>query len=275
MENIQNEIKNLATEIDVKLEKLNNQIKESGQGSEDLKTELKNMSEKSTTLQEKLEKLETKLARPNGNGGNNKFDFRKALKDVLLTDEYKNALASKSTFEIMDKLKVDMTRSTAYDSEVLESWYKPGVIFDPDRPQHVRQIVATGSIDSYNLRFRQEDSYNDGTSTVVEGVTKPQTDFNIGLTNRPVEKIASYIRVSDEMMADANFVSSYISARMPKKVLVEEDAQVLYGDGISPNLHGLTKDAAAYVTLGLTDANKNRYDILRWSIKNVNQFHYM
>jgi HK97 family phage major capsid protein len=269
MEDIKKEIQSVADQIDVKMEQLNKSVQMYGEGSEELKAELKYLGEKNTKLQERLEKLETAYSRP-GVGSDGKFNFRKALADVIKSEDFRTAQNNRRPFDIFDKIKADMTRGTAYDSEVLESFYKPGVQFDPDRPNHIRQIVSTGMIDSYNLRFRKEDAYTDGTDMVAEGALKPQSDFNIGLVNRPVEKIAAHMRVSDEMLSDANFVSSYIAARMPAKILLKEDQQILYGSGVSPQLYGLATEAAAFNKANLP-ADATKYDVLRWAIKNINE----
>jgi HK97 family phage major capsid protein len=76
------------------------------------------------------------------------------------------------------------------------------------------------------------------------------------------------------MLNDANFVSSYIAARMPAKILLKEDEQLLYGNGTSPQLYGLSTEAAAFVKAGLP-ASSTKYDVLRWAIKNINENIYM
>jgi HK97 family phage major capsid protein len=69
------------------------------------------------------------------------------------------------------------------------------------------------------------------------------------------------------MLNDTPQLSSYLSARVPGKVLSIEDNEILNGDGSSPNLDGLFTDGAAFVT-GSGGAfyqsieSANEYDVL-------------
>ena len=50
------------------------------------------------------------------------------------------------------------------------------------------------------------------------------------------------------MLDDTPQITSYLSARVPSKVLAIEDNQILNGNGSSPNLDGLFTDGGAFTT---------------------------
>ena len=88
----------------------------------------------------------------------------------------------------------------------------------------------------------------DGAAATAQGSTLPQSDFDITATSVNVEKIGTFMRITEEMLADTPQLSSYLSARVPGKVLAIEDDEILNGDGSTPNLDGLFTDGAAFVT---------------------------
>ena len=61
-----------------------------------------------------------------------------------------------------------------------------------------------------------------------------------------VQKIGTYFRISEEMLADTPQLTSYLSARAPEKLLEIEDAQLLSGNGSAPNLSGIIGAAADF-----------------------------
>lgn len=78
------------------------------------------------------------------------------------------------------------------------------------------------------------------------------------------------------MLADTPQLSSYLSARIPSKVLDVEDNEILNGDGSAPNLDGLFTDGTAFAAggfaLGIESANE--YDALTVAINQLNLANY-
>jgi len=151
---------------------------------------------------------------------------------------------------------------------VIESDRLPGVYFDPDRATHVRQFLTQTSTTSDNVRYVQETGYTDGTDVQAEGAAKGVSDFSLEAKDAPVRTIASYIRVSRQMLDDTAFLTSYINQRLPKKLFLEEDDQILYGNGSNENLEGITAVAQSFSAItGLSLVS--RFDALVNSISQV------
>jgi len=154
-----------------------------------------------------------------------------------------------------------MVTGNSYTGEVIAPTRVPGIITDPDRAQHVRDFIAQATTDSDRVYYVRESAFDDGTATRGEASTKPQSDFALTQEEAPVRKIATFVRMSTEMLNDTPGLVSYLTTRLPKKLRLEEDAQILYGNGTAPNLEGITAVASAYVDT-LSDADVNRFDVL-------------
>jgi HK97 family phage major capsid protein len=163
--------------------------------------------------------------------------------------------------DMMFKGGADMTPAGNLTGEVVAPDRVPGIIFDPDRAEHVRDFIPTASTTSDTIYYVREEAYDDYTAPVTPGNAKPQSEFDLKQFEAPVRDIATFIRLHRNMLNDINGMTGYITTRMPKKLKLVEDAQILYGDGNAPNLKGITEEAQAYVDT-LADANVNRFDVL-------------
>ena len=167
----------------------------------------------------------------------------------------------------------DMSTSGNLTGDVIAPDRIPGIIFDPDRAQHVRDFIPTASTSSNVVYYVRESAFEDNTATVGESSTKPQSDFDLTQEEAPVRKIATYVRMSEEMLNDVAGMTGYLTARLPKKLRLIEDNQILYGNGLGQNLEGITEVASAYVD-SLADANVNRFDVLVKAIAQVRADEY-
>jgi HK97 family phage major capsid protein len=157
--------------------------------------------------------------------------------------------------------------------EVVPSQYVPGIIFDPDRAVHVRDFIPTATTTSDNIRYTRETLFTDYTGMVTPGSAKPKNEFVLSAINAPVETIAAFVVVHNNMLDDVPGMTGYLTARLPKKIKLKEDQQILYGTGNSPQLEGITTIAQAYVDT-LADANVNRFDVLTKAIAQVRADEY-
>jgi HK97 family phage major capsid protein len=166
---------------------------------------------------------------------------------------------------------VDNTSS----ANVVAPDYQPGIVFDPDRPAHVREFLPTGTTSSDTVRYIKELNYSDGSEIKITGSAAGETTFDLQSNDAPVRTIASHVRVTSEMLDDVAGLTSYLSTRLPKKIRVKEDNVLLYGEGANlPSFTGLTESAAAYAD-ALADSNVNRFDVLTSAVSQVRDDEYM
>lgn len=245
-ENVKKQLDQLGNIIDEKIEKATNMAMDNANGKVDetLKGEISNLTEKFNARMDEIEvknqknfdSLISKKEDKSFKGG-----LIKSINDGAL-DSFRSGMSRGTAFEI----KADMTMNADFSGEVVPADRIPGYKFDPTRAVHIRSLIPQGSTSSDVVRFVKESAYSDGSGNVAEGATLGQTDFTFTADNNTVEKIGAYLRISEEMLSDTPQLTSYLSNRVPAKLLAKEDDQILNGNGTSPNLAGITVDAADF-----------------------------
>jgi len=244
-ENVKNQLDQLGNIIDEKIEKATGQALESanGKADESLKSEIDNLTKKFNERFDEFEVSNKKMFEKKNESKNFRTNLTKALNEGAI-DNLVKGNTNAAAFEI----KADMTMNADYTGEVVPADRVPGFKFDPNRPQNMRQIIPNGSTGSDVVRFVKESGFSNGAAAKAEGATLGQTDFDMTATSVNVEKIGTYLRISEEMLADTAQLTSYISNRVPAKLLEVEDDQILGGSGTSPNLNGLYNSGTNFDT---------------------------
>ena len=241
-EELKGQLDGISKSIDAKIEKSNSDVVNNvvEKANEIVKSEVSGMA---TKLNERLDAME--VASKKQFNSQKKVTFKSALQEALdngAVDGIAKGNSRSASFE----LKADMTVAADFTGEVIPADRVPGYKFDPTRPVHVRQLLATGSTQSDVVRYVKESGYSNGAAATAEGTTLGQSDFDMTAADANVRKIGTYFRISEEMLADTPQLTSYLSARAPEKLLEVEDAQILSGDGTGANLSGIITDAADF-----------------------------
>ena len=241
-EELKGQLDGISKSIDAKIEKSNSDVVNNvvEKANEIVKSEVSGMA---TKLNERLDAME--VASKKQFNSQKKVTFKSALQEALDNGAVEG-IAKGNSRSASFELKADMTVAADFTGEVIPADRVPGYKFDPTRPVHVRQLLATGSTQSDVVRYVKESGYSNGAAETAEGTTLGQSDFDMTAADANVRKIGTYFRISEEMLADTPQLTSYLSARAPEKLLEVEDAQILSGDGTGANLSGIITDAADF-----------------------------
>ena len=241
------------------------EIRNVGTSHEETVSQMKNLVERADALKDRIDEMEKSSNRKESGSFKNELAMELESHKSQLNELKTNGRGFRMDLKVAND---PMTTGNTYTGEVIESDRLPGVYFDPDRATHVRQFLTQTSTTSDNVRYVQETAYTDGTATQTEGSDKGISDFSLEAKDAPVRTIASYIRVSRQMLDDTAFLTSYINQRLPKKLFLEEDDQILYGNGSNDNLEGITAVAQSFAAItGLSLVS--RFDALVNSISQV------
>lgn len=285
LKKLEDQLENLGKTIDSKLEDFGKKAKDASaedmakikaEMKKEMEAPLKEYQEKNAKLQEQIDGLETSLKRVNMNPGTSKKTFKQAIGDALTDHKGFKSLKEKTgrtTGEIFLKVD-DMTQANSFESTtVVSPDYQDGIIFDPDRTDRIRTLITPGTTNSNAVSYVYEYSLDDNTDVTSEGAEYKQSDFDLKLATATVRKITAYILLSEELLEDVPGLQSYISARLPSKLKVKEDYQLLYGDGTGVELSGITTNATAYSD-NLADADISRIDVLVDAARQVRDDEY-
>jgi len=264
---IKNQLDQIGNIVDEKIEKAFNQAKDNAKGEMEssLKSEIDNLTtqyvEKSDALNKRLDEME--MAAKKTAAGATPKSFKAAIEGALkdgAIDAMVKGNANAARFEV----KADMSLGADVTGVVAAETIVDQIKYDPSRSVHIRSLLPLGSTDAQTIRFPKETAYSDGAAATAEAAAFGQSDFDLAASTVNVEKIGTYMRITGEMLDDIKQLTSYLSARVPEKVLSVEDNEILNGDGSSPNLDGLFTDGTAFAAGGFALAieSANEFDVL-------------
>jgi len=269
-EEVKQQLDQIGNIVDAKIEKAFNQSQENVKGEieSSLKSEIKNLTEefvaKNKSANDRMDAIEMANKKYSSN---QPTTFKGSLDEALKSGAIDSIVKGNSNASRFEIKAGDMTMANTYTGVVAQETVLPTIKFDPTRPTHIRQLIPNGSTDSQTIRYPKESAYDDGGSAIAQGTTLGQSDFDITATSVNVEKIGTFMRITEEMLADTPQLSGYLSARVPGKILSIEDNEILNGDGSSPNLDGLFTDGTAFDTTSggafyQSVEGANEYDVL-------------
>jgi HK97 family phage major capsid protein len=127
--------------------------------------------------------------------------------------------------------------------------YLPGILPLPQRDLTVRALFSQGSTESDTVSYAQQNAFSSGAATVKQassvsgsgtsGGVKPQSSIGWERKTSPVETIATWMVTTRQALADAGQVAALIDNQGRLMIQLEEEDQLLNGDGTSPNLSGI------------------------------------
>jgi HK97 family phage major capsid protein len=158
----------------------------------------------------------------------------------------------------------------------------PGMIAPAERILRIRNLIPTSGTTSNSIAFVRETLFTNAAAPVKESkegseATKPESakEFEPGVEQ--VQTIAHWIPVTRQILADAPVLQGFISNQLIYGLKLAEEDQILFGNGVAPQLNGITGQATVYdntlpTQLGVT--NITRIDDIRAAILQAMQAEY-
>lgn len=103
----------------------------------------------------------------------------------------------------------------------------------------IADLLSALSISSNSITYWAEKPKTGGFATNAEGAQKARTKYDFDYIHETVSNLAGLTNITEEMMADADFLVSYINSVLTYDLLLAEEQQLLNGDGNGTNLKGL------------------------------------
>lgn len=152
-----------------------------------------------------------------------------------------------------------------------------GITQIPNIPLTVRTLLPVGRTSSNTIEYVRETSFTNNAgpqfspsppSIFFDGAKKPKSDINWSLITSPVRTIAHYMKASRQILDDAPMLQSEINNRLLYGLAIEEEEELLLGDGTNGNLLGIVPSATAYNT-ALNATSDTKIDKLAHAILQV------
>lgn len=133
-----------------------------------------------------------------------------------------------------------------------------GVYETPLRRLTIADLLGKGSMSNTSLTYWVQGAVEGAPTAVAEDGQKPQIHFNFTPVTEALSKIAVITKVSDESMADTDYLVSVINSQLVGRLMVVEEDQILNGNGTAPNLRGILNRTGlqTYATTATYTPNK-------------------
>ncbi len=210
------------------MEKYDARLKDLGEVDESTKNEVR-------ALSEKFESTVTELAQKMDSAGLDKGADITAGQEFVKSEQYKQLVTGQ-----VQRARIDVKNTVVTGTTTTFPDQRPGIIPGNFLPLTVRQIIPTIAVTSNMVNALRELSWTNDAAETAEGTAKPESDITFEQYNVPITTVAHWIKVSNQLLADAPAVIAYIDSRLRDGLAQRIERQLIVGDGVAPNLSGLT-----------------------------------
>jgi HK97 family phage major capsid protein len=226
------------------MEKANGEIENAKRIDSETKSAIESLATKAAELTDKCVALERKLSA----GAEDMHGSRQdSAGELLVKSEAFQAMQQGRAKFARVELKAAIINAQGQNQPLVADMRVPGIIANPNRILTIRDALPVGRTGSNLVQFTKENVFTDnagpqvsGTSPdVFENVNKPESGITFTLANAPVVTLAHFIPVSRQVLDDAPQLESYVNSRLTYGLKLEEEDQILNGNGLSGNISGL------------------------------------
>ena len=247
--------------IDTAMAKYDAQVADLGKADELVKGELRALSEKfESTITEISQKMDSarKDAAPELSAG----------AEFVKSEQFKQLVAGQT-----QRARFEVKNTVTSGSTTVFPQQNPAVIRGNFLPLTIRELFRSIPVTSNMVNSLRESAFTNRAAEVSQGAAKAESDATFEQYNVPITTVAHFIKVSNQLLADSPAIIAYIDTRARDGLAQRIDAQLLNGNGTSPNLSGLTDSGnfTAYTATSddlLVDAiNRAKYAL--WATGNM------
>ncbi len=146
--------------------------------------------------------------------------------------------------------------------------FLPTPVIPAFQPLVVRDLLDQGTTETNLIEWVAENVFTNAANVVSEGAVKPQSDITYSRLTVPVQTIAHWIKASKQILADFKQLATLINGRLQFGLKLEEEKQIMFGDGNGDNLLGLVPQATSFST-AFDKSGDTMIDILRHAMLQV------
>jgi len=167
-----------------------------------------------------------------------KVDMKKAITEAV---------------EQLNKQRAGFVQIKSGPTTMLESTHLTGQIPQAERESGynnlIRQVFELRAmsnvfgISSNTAEWVEQFNLLGAAATQVEGQPKAIIDWEYRVNSAAVQTIAEFVKISKQMLSDVEYIESEIDNNLVYQIALKEEAQLLTGNGIAPNINGVTKYA--------------------------------
>lgn len=145
---------------------------------------------------------------------------------------------------------------------------RPELVEGAFRVFTIEELLTSIPTSSNAIDWVRENVFTNAAAETAEGAAKPQSSITFTPGTMPVSTVAHWIKITRQLAMDNAALAAYINRRMVYGVNLRVENQLVAGNGVAPNLNGLTNagnfTAHGYTAASLTAAglSNNRIDLI-------------
>ncbi|SIQ11169.1 phage major capsid protein, HK97 family [Aromatoleum tolulyticum] len=250
---------------------------------ESLKKGLKDLSDRTgrqlddTTaeLKSRLLDVEQALAHRGGSGYSGPLGgSHKAVSDAVLSAPGFAMVASREVPELRVRLDAKSLhigmKAAVVSQDALVQSGRTEIIGAAQRRRTLRDLLNVRFTDAGSMEFPKASLTNNAgpqySSPNRENVAKNESSLSFTLGKADAVTVAHWIPASRQVLADAGMLRAFIDGQLLYGLSIEEEDQIMLGDGSGGSMDGLVNQATAY---NRTTSGDNGVDVLRRSVTQV------
>lgn len=247
--------------------------------------EFKKLEEKNSEMEKAIAKMEGRLEAMSEKAVDApKKQGAKTIKEALVKTYSDNVKAITESIEKGNRITLDVKTDTTIDGDytgnVALSVLEPGVNRIARPIRRIREISNVGSTTSKFVTYIQQTQQvapgAEESLWVNEAGAKFNGEVKYEEVSEEVKKIAAYIKVSKEMLADLSFVRSEINTELMEAIEQNIDLSLVNGAG-GNDLNGLLSVAPAFGAGSFANAvpSANISDLIRIAKAQIEAANFM
>lgn len=214
--------------IETAMAKYDAQVADLGKADELVKGELR-------ALSEKFESTITEIGQKMDSAKKESATALSAGAEFVKSEAFKQLMAGHT-----QRARIEVKNTVTSGSTTVFPQQQPAIIRGNFTPLTIRELFRSIPVTSNMVNSLRELSWTNDAVEVSQGAAKAESDITFEQYNVPITTVAHWIKISNQLLADAPAITAYIDTRLRDGLAQRVDAQLLNGNGTSPNLSGLT-----------------------------------
>lgn len=249
--------------LEASMEKYHGQLDEKSKVDTETRAEVKALADDFAKINAEITTIGQKMAE--GFKGSQEEAVKSAGDEFIKSEQFKQLVTGQS-----QRVRFEVKNTVTSGDTTVFPMQKPGVIGGDFAPLTIRQVLPSIGVSTNMVNALREASWTNDAAGVNQGSAKPESDITFEQYNVAVETVAHWIKVSNQLLADAPAIASYINTRLRDGLAQKVDSQLLLGNGTAPQLSGLT-DTGNYTAYTATAGDNlvdaiNRAKYALWAI---------
>jgi HK97 family phage major capsid protein len=229
-----NEIKSALDEhgkaVETAMAKYDAQFKEKGEVEDQIKNEVR-------ALSEKFEATVTEIAQKMDSAKGSNPVIETAGQEFVKSEQFKALVAGQT-----QRARIDVKNTvSSVDGNTTFPQQNQAIIQGIFKPLTIRQLFRAIPVTTNMVNSLREASWSNNAEEVSQGAAKSESALTFEAYDVPITTVAHFIKVTNQLLADAPAIVAYINTRLSDGLAQRIDMQLVKGNGASPNLSGLTK----------------------------------